>query len=477
MAATMCKLFWGAFASLPLCFVASTALAVEVAKPCTDDPLTCEAAPIAFSREVALPVMGGFDTGWVPSNSALQVHLFAQLFANTKIALAGQLVTSWPDVLTLHTPGTPGAGSLGIHYGVDIGAEAHVHVTVLGQTFDWTGPIPYLPQFDYQVDANNAFDPWAFQGVTVDGSTLQQKLAQVSVTSFIGVNIPGLDGGFELDTKMDLAATYKTRDLLITFVDGSGVEGGPIVAEDGASLAKYMSGPSIEFDVRPEGEVVYDGKLHLIPAFYITTIGPDFNIPIVDVPIPFHFEQKEWTFDPVRVHVPLPDIFVDGDPTDVTPPSESANVIDLGTVQVGAQSAKKVTIQNVGEAALAAGFASSDPAHFTLSSATAKLETAHSFDELVIFTATEPGEFTTTVAIASNDPDEPTRTIQVKAVAVGPGDGATPPPIDPGAADAQGGGCGCRLADHQPTQMPLGLALGAALSVAAIQRRRTRRVG
>ena len=120
----------------------------------------------------------------------------------------------------------------------------------------------------------------------------------------------------------------------------------------------------------------------------------------------------------MRVHVPLPDIFVDGDRSDLLPPSESANVIDLGALELGEQSAKKVTIQNQGEARLSASFASSDPAHFTLSSATATLDMAHSFDELVIFTASEPGEFTATITITSNDPDEPTRTLQVKAVAL-----------------------------------------------------------
>ncbi|MFN9975798.1 MAG: hypothetical protein ACK58T_38490, partial [Phycisphaerae bacterium] len=34
-------------------------------------------APIAFSREAELPVAGGFDTGWIPADSPLQVHLVA----------------------------------------------------------------------------------------------------------------------------------------------------------------------------------------------------------------------------------------------------------------------------------------------------------------------------------------------------------------------------------------------------------------
>lgn len=462
MGSTMRKLGLALSSALCLATLARPALAVETATPCPDDEATCEGAPIAFSKEIALPIMGGFDTGWVPQSSPLQVDLFAQLFASTKIDLAGQLLTKWPDALTLETPGTPGAGSLGIHYGLDVGANAHVHVTVLGQTFDWTGPIPYTPKVDFQVDAQNAFDPWAFAGTSVDGTTMPQKLASVSAKSFIGVNIPGLDGGFELDTQVELAATYKTDDIVITHVDGVEVEGGPILAEDGKTLSKYLGGPSVELDVHPEGEVAYDGKIHLIPAFYISTIGPSFNIPIADIPIPFHFEQKPWVFDPVRVHVPLPDIQLERDPTGGAPPSADGEVVELGAVPLGGQSAKKIVVTNVGEARLFATFASSDGTHFALSSATGTLDPSHTYEELVVFTALEAGDFTTTLTIASNDPDEPTRTITLHATATS--DAATP--IVAAAGPLAEDGCGCRVprtrGDGASGLVALGL-LGLAL--------------
>jgi hypothetical protein len=261
----------GALGVLAWAIHPEAARAAPSAQPCTPDALTCEAAPIAFSKQIALPVQGGFDTGWVPSGSPIQVHLGAQLFANSQVDLGGKLETDWPDALTLSTPGTPGAGSLGIHYGVDIVAEASLSFSVFGQNFSWTGPIPYVPQFDYQVDASTPFDPWAFQGTSVNGSTMQATLVQVSATDFIGINIPGLDGGFELDTAMDLKATYKTDQIVVTYTDGTPVEDGPILAEDGTTLS-HRPGPLgafIEYDVHPEGSIVYDGTLHLIPAFSI----------------------------------------------------------------------------------------------------------------------------------------------------------------------------------------------------------------
>ena len=71
--------------------------------------------------------------------------------------------------MTLEAPGDPDGSEIDMHYGFDIGAEASLSITVLGQQIGWTGPVPYFPQFDFQVKAGQAFDPWAFDGVTVDG--------------------------------------------------------------------------------------------------------------------------------------------------------------------------------------------------------------------------------------------------------------------------------------------------------------------
>jgi hypothetical protein len=290
-------------------FSSTSALAAETAEYCSETDMTCETAPIAFSKEIVLPVQGGFDTGWVPQGSPLQVHLWAQLWANSYVDLAGRLETTWPDALTLDAIPDPGGGELGIHYGVDIGAQAHVEVTVLGQTFDWTGDIPYVPQFDFQVEASNTFDPWGFEGISVEGSTMEATIAQISATDFIGVNIPGLDGGFELNTYIELTATYRTTKIdVVRMPNEDAVTGGAIDAEGETTSDDYAGEHGIDYGVRPVGEVIYDGVLHLIPAFYIETIGPDFSIPIADIPIPFEFIQKDWEFDFAEVHVPLPDV-------------------------------------------------------------------------------------------------------------------------------------------------------------------------
>jgi len=164
----------------------SDAAAQVVAIPCEADPLVCLDGPLAFSKvKEALPVSGGFDTGWIPQGSPLQVHLAAGLWAETEVSLLGDLRTSWPEVLEQRAVGTPGGGALGIHYGAEITAEARFEVEVLGQTFTWEGDIPYVPQFDFQVEQEQTFDPWAFDGFTVSGVTDQQTLATVDITDLV----------------------------------------------------------------------------------------------------------------------------------------------------------------------------------------------------------------------------------------------------------------------------------------------------
>jgi MYXO-CTERM domain-containing protein len=449
----------------------AVAFAEEVATPCDPDATQCAAAPVAFSKEIELPIAFGFDTGWVPQGSPLQVHLFANLFATSWIDLAGELETRWPESLTLEAVPTPGAGTLGIHYGVEVGAEAMVQIEVLGQTYTWTGPIPYIPQFDFQVESEESFDPWAFDGVTVGGSTMEATLAQVDVTSFIGVDIPGLSGGFELNVMMDLDATYRTDQIRVFEPDGMLVAGGAITsASPPVTSALYLGGPSVDYDVQPVGTVVYDGTLHLIPAFYIDTIGPDFSIPIADIPIPFSIDQKDWQFDKARVHVPLPDIALPADEeTQGGGEFELPETLDFGQVWVGTSAPLAIQIHNLGEAGLVSELTASD-ASLVLAANALTVNPGAKASVVVNFEPTVAGDFAGTIVISSNDPDEPTREIAVHGVAVDQAvDAEDPPPVD---APDEDDGCNCRSAGSSSSGQGAWLLVGLAVVLGARRRRR-----
>ncbi len=435
---------------------------ISLAAPCGDNPLFCEAAgPLKFDKTDALPIQWSFDTGWVPSGSPVEVHIWADVWANTHVALAGDLVTSWPDALVLEAPGNKEGGDFGFHYGADFGAQGMVSIKVAGQTYSWTGDIPYVPQFDLEVKDHKIFDAWAHDpGVKLSGLTQPQKIASVGLKDIIG-GIPGLDGGFELEVALQLDATYTTDRVVVATTDGVVVDGGPITAADGKSSVKYLSGPSIELDVHPEGTVKYDGILHLVPAFYISVLGQDWQIPVADIPIAFPITDTTWKFDPQRVHVPLPDL--------VLPKTK----IDFGDVEVGQKLLLPYSLWNAGEAKVSATISSSDPDVFPPWDTQLDVDTTVTVDSAVRFIPNKPGYFTAHLSVASNDPSDPLQIVELTGHAL-----RTPLPVaveeDDSTPPNEVAGCGCHTAsEHGSTEGGLG-ATGLLVALAVVRRRRAR---
>ncbi|WP_437958675.1 choice-of-anchor D domain-containing protein [Sorangium sp. So ce119] len=449
----------GTAAALTLLAPAAASAYDSLAAPCPDDPLFCRRGPVAFQRRDAIPLELDFETGWIPPSSPLQLSLRAAVYANTEVSLSGALEASWPEALSLAAPGDPGGGVFACDYGLDVSAQGRVSISVLGQDFDWTGDIPYVPQIDFQVHTRDKFDAWGWDpGVTLASSTDVQRLASVSLADIIG-SIPGIDGRFELDVAMDVTARYATHRVAVETLDQATVSGGDITPEQRASSTEYLGGPSVELNVRPEGSVRYEGTLHLIPAFGVSLLGREWSIPIADIPLAFPLTEQAWRFESERVHVPLPDLALD------------KQEIDFGTVEVGQANAELVTLSNVGEALLDVAVTAGDAESFELADAALEIDGETATDFAIRFAPKAAGEFTATVLLASNDPDAPEQAIFVRGVGV---DRPEEPP-DSGEPAAQDGGCACRAAAGAQGG---GAWAAAGLSLAALAGglRRRRRV-
>ncbi len=431
----------------------------SLAKPCAGNQLFCQVAPIKFDHVDELPIQWSFDTGWVPQNSPLQVHIWAAVYANTHVALTGGLMTSWPEALTLETPGDVDGGDFDFHYGAEFGAQGKIQVTVAGKTYSWTGDLPFIPQFDFQVQAQTGFDAWAFDpGVVLSSKTNPQKIAKIGIGDIVGGSIPGIDGGFELDVAMELQATYTTTQIVIDKTSGEEVEGGPITKNISKTKTPYLSGPSIELDVHPEGTVDYDGILHMIPAFYVSLLGQSWTIPIADIPIGFPITKTDWVFDSQRVHVPLPDLVV------------NKKTIDFGEVEVGQKSLIAFSLWNAGEAKVAAIVSSSDPDNFPPWDTALGVNPNETIDTAVRFIPKQAGDFVAQLFVDSNDPSDPKQIIELRGHAFG-GD---PPPVDTTPDPDLDSGCGCRTAGAPSSRGFEGLGLAALLFGSIVARRRKR---
>lgn len=448
--------------------VSEPAQADEVlAAPCAGDARTCQHAPLSFSKSSGSPIEFSFDTGWTPPGSPLQVHLWGLLATTTAVRLDGALDTTWPDALTLSAPGALDGGLLSYHYGVDIGAQAKIEVTILNQPYSWIGDIPYVPQIDFQVKADQVFDAWGWApGVTATDSTEPVNLAMVDLIG-LAIPIPGLEGGFALDVALDLEVTYVTDRIVIEDAgDGEAVAGGALDGPSQETLADYAGGPAVTYDVRPEGRVTYDTTLHLIPSLYIEVLGNTQTMPLADIPVNLPSAEVDWVFDPARVRVPLPDIVAATEP------------VELGTVTLGDQAVIVFPVTNDGEMPLYVTAAVGGD--FAVASDEQVIAPGDTLDLELTFAPASTGTQAKPLVLVSNDPDTPSVAVTLRGTGVEEG-GSLPPsgsdePAPPSLADTQiDAGCACRTGAGRDPSTPLGHAAWLFAALALATRRRPAR--
>jgi MYXO-CTERM domain-containing protein len=425
-----------AFAAIGL-LARSAAAEPLVAEPCEESPYTCAVAPLVFEEIDALPIEWSFDTGWVPPGSPLQVHIQSLVAAHTKIRLEGSLFTDWlvpgePGRLVFDAPGTPGGGLLSYHYGFLFLAEAKVQIDVVGVSINWQGAIPYVPQVDIQVLDDVEFDAWGWDpGVSSTQKTDPQTVAQVDMTSLFGVNIPGLESGFQLDVAVELEVGWVNDRIVVERVVPTPlglVEGGPITGPGIKTYDPAVSGPFAEVDVHPEGRAKYDGTLHLIPSLYVKALGNTWSIPIADIPLPFLDTEVPWSFEPERVHVPLPDFqVIDED-------------VDFGEVSVGQYRYLGHALRSKGEAPAHVQFVASDPEAFQAVDDVLTIGPATDVIAALKFVPQHEGLHEGELVLYSNDPDTPVQVVNLRGIGLASLDEVPPPQ----AAVIAEGGCGCR---------------------------------
>ena len=418
---------------------------------CSPTETQCERAPIAVTKLEKGPADFDWDTGWVPANSPIQIRLVVALHDRTEVDLAGNLDATWPDPITLTPRGTAEQGAITIDDGFEVSAQARFTVTVGGQTYSWTGNIPYVPNVNLLATATKTFDPWAWTGgdpslTTVVAQTETQKIMQVPLTQAI-INIPGISGGFELDGAATFSAWYDT--LKIDFdEDSSGVSPIPIVDPSDASTRLLISrAPSFDTNAFIHGEVTRQITLHFVPAFYFSILGSDFTLPLADLPLPLPASSPEpWDFDPVAVHVPLPEMSI--------PEAE----IDVGTIPVGVGTDEHVTITNVGEEVLAGTVDTLAPM-CEIDTPIFSVTPQQSAGLKLLLVPQTAGPFDVLLHLGSNDPLVPDSFVHLKGIA---GSSFVGEPS----------GCGCRTTPAAPAPW---LAIAAPL-LALLARKRKQEV-
>ena len=423
-----------------------------VASRCSAAEPTCERATLSLSKEVRGPADFDFDTGWLPANSPVQVRFVAALHDRTRVDLGGTLDATWPSAVTLSPKGVRGAGLLAIDDGVELALQARFDVQVAGVNYKWQGNMPGLPGVSLLAKNAVAFDPWAFAGdsnlPTVTATTPLQTLAWVNLTSSI-IPIPGISGGFELDGSATFAASYDT--LRIGFDELSQQSAAGVVDFLHPTTSELITrAPAFDTTLFVHGEVVRQVSLLLVPAFYFKILGSKFSLPIAQLPVDLpKGAPAPWDFEPLPVHVPLPEIDV------------ARTDVDLGEIALGTAGAAVLPIANLGQDSLIADLESTstlatfDVPHLDIASNVQA-------GSRVIVTPLQVGAIDLLVHVRSNDPLAPLVDVRVRGQAVEPG--AASSPVN------QDAGCGCQQAGLGAQGRGAWLALGVAAALVARRR-------
>ncbi len=435
----------------------------------------CHAADVDFQHlDRALPSVS-LDSGWVPAGSPIQVHFALLIMAETEVDLGGTVVTSWPTTppmraVAVRVPGRPATGRLNMAYGFEIVAEMRLHLDVAGTVYDWTGDIPLPGSFprDLRLAATTTFDPFLLPGapgrpVSAMDSTAAVRVIGLSVSSLVGVSIPGIDGGIDMSAQAMLTTRYQSERIDVvrspSFISNEGASA-PLPPVD--TLLGF--GPSTDVTVLPHGRVLYDGAVTLTPAIYVTLAGRRWDLATFDIPLHLVETDTETHFMPDTVHVPLPDIRLD-------PPD-----VDLGDVAVSATAEGTSLVRNEGEADLVVSVVPPG-GPFTVAPASMRLAPHESRALVVRYAPTEvEPDATTIVTLTTNDPDASAIALRVHAMShaapardAGPPDASRAPDAATGPGHTNAGGCGCGVAARpQPGLLAIGLV------ALALVRRRSR---
>lgn len=410
-----------------------------LAKACEDDLLQrCARSPnIVFDKKQKPPGLGKYeiDTGWIPQGSPVAVKFALKIPAETNVHLETPLVALWPDAITLQAPGTRKTGALSFNYGLETSARVKVDADeIFGQKVYWEGDVPYVPKIQFGVSGSRTFDPWVWDGIRAEGATDKIVIVKVNLLQVV-TGIPSWLGeaGLQLTAWGELGVTYRTDRVVITPSEA------PITKDDASTVHKFEQGAWAEYKIHPEGTVDYDGTIHISPEFVVGAFGKTFAITLYDYDYPVDLPTTPYVFDDQLVHVPLPDLRLPKD----------GDVIDIGKVTIGEYKLFQVAFPNVGEAQVIATTSLSDAKSFQ---ALNKSATAEPGKDLVVklgFQTTQPGPYTATLLIASNDPDSPYIKVTLKGEGIGVPDDPRPEggrggsrPVDPGPEEEEEGGQG-----------------------------------
>jgi hypothetical protein len=397
-----------------------------------------------------------FDTGWVPADSPLQVRFQIVSEGGASVEMEGVARLGWPEGLTLSLEPTPGTGEIIVD--AALSAVTSVKFNVLDYSWD-----SEIDRRTLDIEGEGFFDPFLLGGdipssvsVVFEGS--RNELINWGFTVFTGVRAEfTVDIGPQATTEFAGANWYVDTERV-------SVAGQTALLEPQGAAYQLV-------DTEFVGD--WDSRLDLVlnPVFSVCVdIVGCWDLVDIDIPIPLAADVVEQRFPLQQLAFPLPML---------NPPDA---VWDFGEVEIGTVHNLQLPLENIGQLDLEGIATLTGSTYFTSYPTTFQAAPGVVDGVVVTFSPEAVGEFSGTLLLESNDPNNPVVEIQIIGDAYDPaapggtdgGDGGGRDAADPTVITTEVKGCRCSSAEAPAGGLWSGLV---ALLGVGLARRRGRGAG
>ncbi|MGB2829103.1 MAG: choice-of-anchor D domain-containing protein [Phycisphaerae bacterium] len=184
------------------------------------------------------------------------------------------------------------------------------------------------------------------------------------------------------------------------------VSGAGSIYSEGASKTVSLSGSYYQPTVKYYETLNRTVSLVASPGVYVEFLIFRWELPVFNINIPIISGTQNLNFNNETPRFGLPNI------------STSTSTVDFGTVTVGQSKDRTFTLSNTGEATLNVASLTESSLHFSKVSPSTpfSISPGNSRTVTVRFTPQSTGSKSTALSIYSDDPDEPTKTVQLTGV-------------------------------------------------------------
>lgn len=395
-------------------WLAISAVVLTAAPAYADELNKCATADTShmFDGNDAVDLSG--DTGWFPSGYVAQLRLTAQVAGHTNVNVGYRANACWDKEMNATLAGVPGSGYIDVAYGAELALYGRIKTTVLGYNIDWEGPIdiPYIPE-DLLLARAGYFNPRLDTfGVYVQDTTDPINVLSTDTLASV-ISLGGISGGLYISVQGGMTTTYRAKNVTL---DGSQV--------DAETDQVGVDQPSGGFHSTASLPVTVEGTVHYQPQL---VFAAGFNVKI------FGVQVVNWQFGSIAMSLPAIDRSIKlTDDHAIEKLPELDGIGDGARMDFQSATTQFLHVRNTGEAPLQLF---PQPGADGVQVAPITIAPKDEGDLSVIVSEGALANGSTTLQIATNDPDRPLVSVEL-GMDVGGTDPGMPPEINP-----DNGGC------------------------------------